>query len=94
LNSTVKQLLIWVLALAILLVGWQVWQKNAGLVHEKQESVSELLADLNAGKVSAVTIAGSDVTGDFKDGKETFHTTIPQNYPDLYKNLSDHGVRW
>jgi len=94
LNSTVKQLLIWVLAIACLLVGWQVVSKNMGTAHDRSESVSDLLSDVASGKVSSVTISGSEVTGEFTGGKETFHTTIPQNYPDLYKNLSDHNVRW
>ena len=93
-NSTVKQLLIWVLAIACLLVGWQVVSKNMGTAHDRSESVSDLLSDVASGKVSSVTISGSEVTGEFTGGKETFHTTIPQNYPDLYKNLSDHNVRW
>jgi len=83
-----------VLAIACLLVGWQVVSKNMGTAHDRSESVSDLLSDVASGKVSSVTISGSEVTGEFTGGKETFHTTIPQNYPDLYKNLSDHNVRW
>jgi cell division protease FtsH len=51
-----------------------------------------MLNDVEAGKVSEVQVDGSDVTGKYKDGKETFHTTIPANYPDLYKDFRDHGV--
>ena len=48
--------------------------------------------DAQSGKISEVTINGTEVTGKFNDGKETFHTTIPANYPDLYNNLIQHGV--
>jgi cell division protease FtsH len=63
-----------------------------GADHNKLTSLTELQNDAAAGKISEVTVTGVDVTGKYKDGKESFHTTIPQNYPDLYKNLTDHGV--
>ena len=92
LNSTVKQLLIWVLTLGCLLVGWRFVATNMAAGHDKATSVTEMLNDVEAGKVSEVLVDGSDVTGKYKDGKESFHTTIPANYPDLYKDLRDHGV--
>ena len=91
-NSTVKQLLIWVLTLGCLLVGWRFVATNMAAGHDKATSVTEMLNDVEAGKVSEVLVDGSDVTGKYKDGKESFHTTIPANYPDLYKDLRDHGV--
>jgi cell division protease FtsH len=92
LNSTVKQLLIWVLTLGCLLVGWRFVATNMAAGHDKATSVTEMLNDVEAGKVSEVLVDGSDVTGKYKEGKETFHSTIPANYPDLYKDLRDHGV--
>jgi cell division protease FtsH len=92
LNSTVKQLLIWVLTLGCLLVGWRFVATNMAAGHDKATSITEMLNDVEAGKVSEVQVDGSDVTGKYKDGKETFHTTIPANYPDLYKDFRDHGV--
>jgi cell division protease FtsH len=92
LNSTVKQLLIWVLTLGCLLVGWRFVATNMAAGHDKATSITEMLNDVEAGKVSEVLVDGSDVTGKYKDGKETFHTTIPANYPDLYKDLRDHSV--
>jgi cell division protease FtsH len=92
LNSTVKHLLIWVLTIACLLVGWQFVYKSMGTGHDKGISLTQMQNDADSGKISNVTVAGSEVSGEYKDGKETFHTTIPQNYPDLYKDLRDHGV--
>ncbi|MBW4039955.1 MAG: ATP-dependent metallopeptidase FtsH/Yme1/Tma family protein [Acidobacteria bacterium] len=91
-NSTVKQLLIWVLTLGCLLVGWRFVATNMAAGHDKATSVTEMLNDVDAGKVSSVLIDGAEVTGQYKDSKETFHTTIPANYPDMYKDLRDHGV--
>jgi len=32
------------------------------------------------------------VTGHYRDQKDQFRTTIPANYPDMYKTLREHGV--
>ncbi len=87
-----KQLLIWVLTLGCLLVGWRYVYTNMGQGHEKAISLTDLQNDAETGKVSSVVVNGEDVTGTYKDNKETFRTTIPANYPDLYKDLREHGV--
>jgi cell division protease FtsH len=92
LNSTVKQLLIWVLTLGCLLVGWRYVVTNMNQGHEKTISLTDLQNDAEQGKIGTITINGTEATGSFKDSKETFTTTIPQNYPDLYKDLTSHGV--
>ena len=91
-NSTVKQLLLWVSLIACLLILWQYVAKTTGGGKEDQVNVSQLLNDAEAGKVQDVTVNGNEVTGHYKDKKESFHTIIPSNYPDLYKSLREHGV--
>ena len=92
-NSTVKQLLIWMLTLGCLLVGWRFVVTNMNSGHNTAKSITDTLNDVDAGKVSTVTVNGAEMTGTYKDGKDqTFSTTIPGNYPDLYKDLRDHGV--
>jgi cell division protease FtsH len=90
----VKQLLIWVLTLACLLVGWQYVVKNMGASHDKAVSLTEMQNDADNGKISTILVNGEDVTGTYKDGKETFHTSITGNYMDRteVKDLTDHGV--
>jgi len=92
LNSTAKHLLIWVVTIGCLLVGWQFVYKTMGTGHDRATSLTETLSDAEAGKISSITVAGTEVTGEYKGTKETFHTTIPANYPDFYKDLRDHGV--
>jgi cell division protease FtsH len=76
-----------------LLVGWRYVVTNMNPGHDQPISLTELMNDAQAGKISEATINGNtEVTGKFKDGKETFHTTIPANYPDVYNNLIQHGV--
>ncbi|MGA7157099.1 MAG: ATP-dependent zinc metalloprotease FtsH [Acidobacteriaceae bacterium] len=93
-NSTVKQLLIWVLTLGCLLVGWRFVATNMAAGHDKAISLTQFQDEADAGKISEVQVDGADVTGKYKDGKETFHTTIPANYVDHNEeaDLKAHGV--
>ena len=78
--------------MACLLIGWNFVLKNMNAGHNRTISLTELQSDAEQGKLQDVTISGTEATGKFKDGKETFSTTIPSNYPDLYKDLISHGV--
>jgi cell division protease FtsH len=92
LNSTVKQILIWVFMAACLVFLWQFVVKGTGAGQSKDISLTQLLNDADQGKVAEVTVNGSEVTGKYRDGNVQFRTTIPANYPDMYKTLRDHGV--
>ncbi len=92
LNSTVKQILIWVFMAACLVFLWQFVVKGTGAGQSKDISLTTLLNDADQGKVAEVTVNGSEVTGKYRDGNAQFRTTIPANYPDMYKTLRDHGV--
>jgi cell division protease FtsH len=94
LNSTVKQLLIWVLTLGCLLVGWRFVATNMAAGHDKAISLTQFQDDADAGKISEILVDGAEVTGKYKDGKETFHATIPANYVDHNEEseLKAHGV--
>ena len=91
-NSTVKTVLIWVLMIACLISVWQFVMRSAGGGHDQAVSLSQMQDFADKGKIADVTVNGTDVTGHFKDSKELFHTTIPANYPDLYKSLHEKGV--
>jgi cell division protease FtsH len=93
LNSTVKQLLIWVVTLGCLLLGWRFVVSGMQQTHERTISLTDLQNFAEQQKISTITVNGVQATGSFKDPKDgTFNTTIPTNYPDLYKDLRDHGV--
>ena len=93
-NSTFKQLLIWLLTLGCLLVGWRFVTMNMGQKNDKAISVTEMQSEADAGKISDILVDGTDVTGKYKDGKETFHTDITPNYMDRaeVQDLDSHGV--
>jgi cell division protease FtsH len=71
---------------------WQFVVKGTGAGQEKNISLTQLLNDADQGKIAEVTVNGTEVTGKYRDDKTQFHTTIPANYPDMYKTLRDHGV--
>ncbi len=92
-NSTVKQILIWVFMITCLVFLWQVVVKTTGGSQEKKISLTQLLNDADQGKIKDVNVNGAEVTGHYRDDPKTqFETTIPANYPDLYNTLRGHGV--
>ena len=99
LNSTVKQLLLWVSLIAGLFILWQFVKQSSG-VGGKDENVSysAFVSDVAAGKVQDLSVAGTEIQAHYKDkGKQIFNTVIPApftpaNYPDLYRSLGEHGV--
>ncbi len=80
--------------IACLIFLWQFVVKGTGVGQEKNISLSQLLTDADQGRVKDVIVNGAEVTGHYREGdtKTQFHTTIPANYPDMYKTLRDHGV--
>ena len=93
LNSTVKQILIWVFMITCLVFLWQVVVKTTGGNQEKKISLTQLLNDADQGKIKDVTVNLAEVSGHYRDDPKTvFETTIPANYPDLYNTLRSHGV--
>jgi len=84
---------IWVLIVTSLVLLWQFALKSAGVGHEKQINISELLNDANAAKINDVTVNGNEVTGHYKGGdKDGFHAIIPAGYNNLYDVLYKDGV--
>ena len=91
-NSTVKTVVFW---LVIILAGGLLWQGLKGTtpgMKEQDINFSSFLDQVNNGKVADVVVSGPDVHGKYKEGNNGFHTTVPPNYNDMYKDLRDKGV--
>ncbi len=71
---------------------WQFVVKGTGIGQDHPVSLSQFLNDADQGKVSDIAVNGAEVTGHYRDDKNQFRTTIPANYPDMYKTLREHGV--
>ncbi|HLH07909.1 MAG TPA: ATP-dependent zinc metalloprotease FtsH [Terriglobales bacterium] len=90
-NSTVKTVVFWLVIVLSGVLLWQVVKAGGSGSKEKDISFSAFMTDVNKGSVKEVTITGTDVRGKDTDGT-AFHTTVPANYPDMYKALSDKNV--
>ncbi|HET7840226.1 MAG TPA: ATP-dependent zinc metalloprotease FtsH [Terriglobia bacterium] len=90
-NSAAKNIIFWVLMVALTLVIWAV-VRQSGSEHPADLTFSDFMDAVNKDTVKDVQISGTDVNGSKKDGSK-FKSTIPANYPDLYKILQDKNVR-
>jgi cell division protease FtsH len=91
-NSTVKTIIFWVFIFACLVLLWQVFQKSGGMGKDQEISFSQFMQDAQAGKISDVTLIGTEVHGHMKDDKGQFHTNVPANYSEMYSILQANHV--
>jgi cell division protease FtsH len=92
-NSTVKTVVFWLVIVLSAVLLWQVVKAGSSGPKEKPINFSEFMSDVDQGKIADVSITGTEVRGKFKDDpKQGFNTTVPPNYPDMYKTLRDKGV--
>ncbi len=90
-NSTVKQLLIWVLLITGVFCLYTFVGKSIGTPKDGPISYTDLMNKANEGKIKDVVIDQYAVTGHYTDNSQ-FHTTIPPNDPEMYKTFLAHGV--
>jgi cell division protease FtsH len=91
-NSAVKNIIFWVVMVVTALLIWAVVRSSTG-EHVSNYTFTQFVNQVDGGNVQEVTVAGTDVTGVLKKDNAKFKTTIPPNYPDLYKDLLSKDVR-
>ncbi|MBI4906675.1 MAG: ATP-dependent metallopeptidase FtsH/Yme1/Tma family protein [Acidobacteria bacterium] len=89
-NSNMKTAIFWVVLICVAVLLWTV-VRHGKSNQPTMFSFSQFLYNVEAGKVKNVTISGNEVQGSLSD-ESTFRTTIPLNYPELYKQLREKGV--
>ena len=90
-NSNVKTVIFWVILVSVAVLLWVVVKQG----HSKPDralNFSEFLFEVDAGNVKNVNINANEVKGDFINGRDSFHTVVPANYPKLFDLLSDKKV--
>jgi len=91
-NSVIKNIIFWVVMVATALLLYAVVKSNTG-ERPKDYSFTDFTDQVEKGNVKDVTVVGgSEVNGTLKKDNTTFKTTIPGNFPDIYKSLIDKGV--
>ncbi len=91
-NSTVKTVVFWLVIVLSGVLLWQVVKAGGTGQKEKDINFSEFMSQVDQGNIQDVTIMGTEVHGKFRNDKAQFRTTVPQNYPDMYKTLQQKGV--
>ena len=88
-NSTLKNLLFW---MVLVVVGVVIWNVSTKLqTHDRQVSFSEFMSWTDAGSVARVVISGQEISG-FTKSNEAFHSYAPNQYEGLVNKLIEHGV--
>jgi cell division protease FtsH len=93
-NSAVKNIIFWVVMAVTAVLIWAVVKSSTG-EQPVELTFTQFMTEVNKDNVSDTTITGTDVTGTLKkpiNGRSHLRSTIPANYPDLYKALQDKGV--
>ena len=78
-NRTIKSVVFWVFIGISALLLFQVVRSDPAKDREPEISYSRFMSEAEAGNVSSVTIAGSRIQGQYRDGKGTFRLTGPNN---------------
>ncbi len=91
-NSNIKTGIFWIVLACVAVLLWQV-VKNAKTRPEKNLSFTQLIQEIEEGRIKKVSISnGSEVKGLSSDGTVDIRSTIPGNYPEIYKLLQEKKV--
>ncbi len=86
----IRHIVIFLSILLLLAVVFNLVRGGQGLGGVQEINFSQLLSDVEAGKIRDVTIAGNEITGHYSDGAQ-FETYAPQD-PALIDRLYNKGV--
>lgn len=86
-----KNIALWIIIGLLLVALFQLFQGGSSQSSSHELAFSEFMADVEAGKVSDVTIQGQTLAGHYIDGRE-FNTFTPDD-PSLVATLRDHNVQ-
>ena len=89
-NANLRNFALWVIIVLLLLALFTLFQSPGQRASSQDISFSQLLSEVDGGKVRDVLIQGPDIHGTFTDGR-TFQTYAP-NDPSLIQRLYGKGV--
>ena len=89
-NGNFRNFAIWLVILFMLMGLFQVFQSSTRSISVADRSYSQFVSDVDAGKVSSVTITDNVVSGTLSDGSK-FETVIPAG-ADIVPRLEQRGV--
>ncbi|HJY17438.1 MAG TPA: ATP-dependent metallopeptidase FtsH/Yme1/Tma family protein, partial [Xanthobacteraceae bacterium] len=89
-NANLRNFALWVIIVLLLLALFTLFQNPGQHTTAQDISFSQLLNEVDQGRVRDVLIQGPEIHGDFTDGR-AFQTYAPSD-PTLVKRLYDKGV--
>ncbi len=89
-NANLRNFALWVIIVLLLLALFTLFQNPSHNANAQDITFSQLLNDVDNGRVRSVVIQGPEIHGDFTDGR-TFQTYAP-NDPNLVQRLYNKGV--
>ena len=89
-NANLRNFALWVIIVLLLLALFTLFQNPSQRTTSQDISFSQLLTEVDAGRVRDVLIQGPDIHGTFSDGR-SFQTYAP-NDPTLVQRLYGKGV--
>jgi len=90
-NSNFRNFAIWVIIALLLIALFNMFQNPSHRARANEISFSQLLTEVDNGKIRDVTIAGNQISGQYTDGNP-FQTYAP-NDPSLVQRLHDKNVK-
>jgi cell division protease FtsH len=90
-NNFGKNLALWVIIGLLLIALFNLFQGPSSRGPQTSLAFSDFLSEVEAGRVSDVTIQGDSIAGHFQDGR-SFNTYAPYD-PNLVNRLTEHDVR-
>ncbi len=76
-NSNFKTAIFWVVIIVVVVLFWTVVHTTKSRP-DAQLSYTQLMNDVNAGKIKTVSISGNDLHGTYKDDNQELHADHPQ----------------
>ena len=91
-NANLRNFALWVIIVLLLLALFSLFNSPGQRTNANEISFSQLLNDVDAGKVREVVIEGPNITGTYQDRSGSFQTYAP-NDPSLVQRLYGKGVQ-
>src|SRR6266567_8056209 len=90
-NSNIKTAAFWVVIIMVVVLFWTVVHSQKSR-QDVQLSYTNLMDDVNAGKIKTVTITGNDLHGNYKEDNQQLQAVIPNNHQTLDDAMLAKGV--
>ena len=94
-SSNVKTAVFWVVIICAVVLVYMAVKTGRGPTPTNL-TVSDFVTAVQDGKIKDANITGTEVQGTMLENgaSKAYHTSIPPNYPDIYKMLQDKGVKY